>query len=425
MPTRESPSVTPHSERLRALVAAGARPSLGFAWPRSPPDGVRRVLPLPRSRAAIAVAAVLFTVMCVPLFAVGLPQLRSDGGLADFSITLFRGFWLLGWAVGTAIPGLALAVLTLSREVLTVRPGSLELRVELAGFGFGTRYAAAEVRNLRPAVGDSANGTAWRGDHLAFDYAGVPIQLGNHLDASAASALRAELLQVLGSAPAPDSFGPIGDQPPQPVPVIDPPVIAPPAPASRLALAGLVFANLVPLFGVLLLGWRVGDIMLLYWAESVIIGLVNIAKLLVIGRWAASFYVPFFTAHYGAFMAGHLLFVYQFFVRGAERGGDAPLNEVGATLMSLWPALLGLAASHLLSFWQNFIGRGEYTRTKLATQMHAPYQRVFIMQFTIIIGGMLSLAVGSTVPALVLLIALKIALDVYAHRGERRRVDAN
>ncbi len=65
MPTRESPSVTPHSERLRALVAAGARPSLGFAWPRSPRDGVRRVLPLPRSRAAIAVAAVLFTVMCV------------------------------------------------------------------------------------------------------------------------------------------------------------------------------------------------------------------------------------------------------------------------------------------------------------------------------------------------------------------------
>lgn len=423
MPTRESPSVTPHSERLRALVAAGARPSLGFAWPRTPRDGVRRVLPLPRSRAAIAVAAVLFAVMCVPLFAVGLPQLRSGGGLADFSFTLFRGFWLLGWAVGAAIPGLALAVLTLSREVVSARPGSLELRVELAGFGFGARYAAAEVRNLRPAVGDGTRGTAWRGDHLAFEYGGVPIQLGNHLDASAACALRAELLQVMGSAPAldspaPDNSGAISEQPPHAVPVIDSP-----APASRLALAGLVLANLVPLFGVLLLGWRVGDIMLLYWAESVIIGLVNVAKLLIIGRWAASFYVPFFIGHYGAFMAGHLLFVYQFFVRGAEHGGDAPLNEVAATLMSLWPALLGLAASHLLSFWQNFIGRREYTRTKLATQMHAPYQRVFIMQFTIIIGGMLSLAVGSTVPALALLVALKIALDVNAHRGERRRVD--
>jgi len=49
----------------------------------------------------------------------------------------------------------------------------------------------------------------------------------------------------------------------------------------------------------------------------------------------------------------------------------------------------------------------------------APYRRVTLMQFTLIFGGWLVMALNNPLPALALLIALKVAADLYAHRGER------
>ena len=43
-------------------------------------------------------------------------------------------------------------------------------------------------------------------------------------------------------------------------------------PRGRLVLLVLVLANLIPLFGVLYLDWDVGSIVVLYWAENLIIG---------------------------------------------------------------------------------------------------------------------------------------------------------
>jgi hypothetical protein len=41
----------------------------------------------------------------------------------------------------------------------------------------------------------------------------------------------------------------------------------------------LVVANLVPLLGAVLLGWNVGAIVVLYWFESVIVGILNVPKI--------------------------------------------------------------------------------------------------------------------------------------------------
>jgi hypothetical protein len=423
--TPTSPPAAKRLAGLRALGIAAPRPRFGYAWPHTPRDGLRRVLPLRRWKTAIGVAGALFALMCVPLFALGLPALHAQGGLVNFSTSLLQWFWLLGWSAGAALPGLALAVLLFGREVVSAVPGCLRLRVEVLGLGLGADYPAQEVHELRLATGDAAQGTGWRGTHLAFDYHAIAVPFGCDLDTAAASALCLELQRILAR---PASTAQIA---PHAVPA-PPPASAPQAPAavaitrtataaSRLALLGLVAANLLPLIGVLALGWRVGEIMLIYWAESVIIGLINIAKLIVIGRWAALFYAPFFVGHYGAFMAGHLMFVYMIFLRGPLAVGNIEVSEVLNTLHTLWPALLGLTVSHLLSFVQNFIGRREYLGTNVSAQMNAPYKRVFIMQFTIIIGGMLTLACGSSLPALGLLIALKLLVDINAHHGERQR----
>ena len=74
-------------------------------------------------------------------------------------------------------------------------------------------------------------------------------------------------------------------------------------------MLALVAANLVPLAGALFLGWDLAAIMLLYWAESAIIGFFNLCKMLVIGGWGAAFIGVFFIVHFGGFLAGHFIFI--------------------------------------------------------------------------------------------------------------------
>ena len=54
------------------------------------------------------------------------------------------------------------------------------------------------------------------------------------------------------------------------------------------------------------------------------------------------------------------------------------------------------------------------------TQMSAPYKRIFIMHFTIILSGFLFLALNEPRFSVVLLVVFKILADYVAHRKEHR-----
>ena len=79
---------------------------------------------------------------------------------------------------------------------------------------------------------------------------------------------------------------------------------------------------------------------------------------------------------------------------------------------------IGLAVSHGISFWFNYIGRGEYRRVSSARLMAAPYARVVVLHLTIIIGAFVSVFLGSPVGALIVLVLLKTGLDLALHRRE-------
>ena len=49
--------------------------------------------------------------------------------------------------------------------------------------------------------------------------------------------------------------------------------------SSSLTVVFLVAVNLIPLFGVLFLGWGLFPIMVLYWLENGIVGLFNLPKI--------------------------------------------------------------------------------------------------------------------------------------------------
>lgn len=238
-----APSSSDRLSRLRALGSAAPGLRIGFALPLRPPAGLRRVLPLRRWKAAIVITGVVFAVLCLPLASVGIPSLETRGSLFNLSTQLFQWFWLLGWSLGALLPGLALAVLMLGREVVIARPGLLTLRLEVLGFGLTGDYPAAGVRDLRYVQAASARGSLWRGPHLAFNYYDVPIAFGSDIDITDASELRFALTHVLAS--------PLMEPAPQPAAMASPaaPVaIAPLTPLHQRRPARLrSLASLLPI----------------------------------------------------------------------------------------------------------------------------------------------------------------------------------
>jgi len=194
----------------------------------------------------------------------------------------------------------------------------------------------------------------------------------------------------------------------------------------RASALALIMANLVPLFGVLALDWDVAPIMVFYWAENLVVGFFNVLKMRRAQGSAAGSgttlngrpvtdgdrrsMILFFIVHYGMFTLVHGLFVAIMF--GARFRGV--FSELGL-------ALLFLTVSHGISYWRNFIGRGEYERVSFVGLFWRPYPRVIIMHITILLGGAWAQAKGSPIYALLVLVFLKTAIDLALHLLERRK----
>jgi len=195
-----------------------------------------------------------------------------------------------------------------------------------------------------------------------------------------------------------------------------------------LSAALLLVANLVPLYGVLTLDWSVGSVILLFWLENLIIGLLNLLRIVsaspeCIRSGEKISNGMFFTLHYGIFCFVHGLFLIQFFgdqqssVAGSELPGT--VLRIVTEEQLLWP-LAGIALSHFFSYYLNYIGNGEYRHTSAKKLMGQPYKRIMVMHATIIFGGLAIQALGQPVAALLLLLGIKIAIDLVAHWQEHR-----
>ncbi|HZI22508.1 MAG TPA: DUF6498-containing protein [Gemmatimonadales bacterium] len=193
----------------------------------------------------------------------------------------------------------------------------------------------------------------------------------------------------------------------------------------------LVAANLVPLAGVLFLGWSVYATLLLFWVENAIVGGFNVLRMLCArpdnpALWVVKVgMIPFFTFHYGMFVTVHGIFVLTLFGGIHERGFPGPaefLHQVRAA--GIGAAALVLVLSHAVSFGFNYIGAGEYRTANLAQLMGAPYGRVMLLHVVILGGGFLVQALGTPVVALALLVVLKTGLDLAAHLREHAAAPA-
>lgn len=381
-----------------------------------PASGTPLDLPARRMWPAGLIVGAMFAIFAGILW-VQVANLHPQGlrNVFHLSVMLFEVFWIIGWSVGVFVLGALTVLLLFYGESARLAGGRLVLVPRLGPLKFICEYDLARMRNLRLEHSGSAEIV-----RIRFDYGNGSCGLGDSMPRANAEQL---IATIRGAAPtvtmpAEPALMEAAALPKPAVPA-NLPAQEPLALTSPSALA-LIAANLVPLAGVLLGQWKLGDVMVLFWSESAIIGFYTVLKMAVAGKWAALFAVPFFVGHFGGFMAAHFMFVYGFFLDGFVGGGPEPgaLAALKGLFTPLWPALAALFASHGVSFAANFLGQREYAGATVQNLMAAPYKRIVVMHVTIIFGGGLTMMLNTPAPALALLILLKIAADLRAHTRE-------
>ncbi len=204
----------------------------------------------------------------------------------------------------------------------------------------------------------------------------------------------------------------------------------------------LLLANLVPIAALFIFHWDVFSLLFLFWLENVIIGLLNVVKMLLAGVGARDmpryggvifgvmkfFMIPFFCIHYGMFTFAHGMFVVAIFGKTALHGFSGFSLPLVAQIIQdnhlEWP-LAALVVSNLIGFGWDYLWKGEFRRTNPAELMTAPYRRVMVMHITVIVGAMLTMALHAPEAALILLVGLKTITDLWGHQKEREKLAAN
>lgn len=345
----------------------------------------------------------------------------AERGMSDMLFNLFNLFWVMGWTVGVVILGLLTVLFLFYDQAARITGDRLVTVSKLGPVKIFSEYLLRDIRNLRLVNARNEGEVSVR-----FDYAAGDRGLGDAMPREDAERLiaivRAAMPMAMSEAPSDAA-----DEEPLPTPPREahkpaPARSAEPLPLDAPSALFLLAANLVPLAGVLFLGWGMGNVMVLYWAESAIIGFYTLLKMAVVGKFVVLLAGPFFVGHFGGFMAAHFLFIYGLFLTaGLKPSQEPPVLQALATLFfPLWPALLALLLSHGISFAMHFVAGKEYQGQTVSGLMTAPYRRIFIMQLAVIVGAWGAALLKSALPALLLLVALKTAADLRAHRSEHR-----
>lgn len=194
----------------------------------------------------------------------------------------------------------------------------------------------------------------------------------------------------------------------------------------------LILVNLVPLYGVWFLGWDANRIFLFYCLETILIGVFNVFKMLMVIIWGKKveanpkeeltgifryFLVVFFIFHYGffVFVQTQLFFVISNIVDNHSFG--ISYKEVWESLGVEGHLLLGLFASYyLLDLLFNFINNAQYKTAELNKLMFLPYIRIFVQQFVVIAGGVFLMFNANSL-FILFFIGIKIGIEIITANG--------
>lgn len=188
-----------------------------------------------------------------------------------------------------------------------------------------------------------------------------------------------------------------------------------------LSIFVLIAVNLYPIFGVIYFGWDIFEIVILYVAETFIVGLSNALQMSFVKSDQKQVMIPFFLFHYNFFVAIQTVFIILLF--GTDNGfefmsADGWFNFLATisrkdVLISI--GLLGIG--HIYSFYNDFYRKRIFEIYYLNYFFALPYRRIFVQQFVVLIGGAVSLLFDTPMGYLIILIFFKTIIDLWVQKN--------
>jgi len=209
---------------------------------------------------------------------------------------------------------------------------------------------------------------------------------------------------------------------------------------SYWSLVSLVLANLVPVFGVLYWEWSVVAVVLLYWGENIVVGFLNIFKILIAqGKadlksraykaWkfdkpvSKTYVMVNYLFGFVMFAIGHFLAVMFVIVSRDTAFVDKLVSDFYGYCYEFLGLLLVFFVSHMISFFANYICRQEYKVRCPLNQMQSWFDRVVTLHlFVMVVGFGLSFGYEfvSQIVLVGILMVLKTFFDLLKHWQEHK-----
>jgi len=191
--------------------------------------------------------------------------------------------------------------------------------------------------------------------------------------------------------------------------------------------------DLLPIYGVIAWGWTAVPLVLLYWMENIVAGVMTIPRLVVSGASYGAMGMllglalsAFFVFHYGLFCMVHGTFLMGFaaFAQGPQAVATMPVMDItGMFAFSLnsglhvdW-MLYAIATFQVIVFLWEFLIKGEWKNTNPMAEMFAPYSRIIVLHFGLFVGAGALFVLGQPMLGVLGLIIFRAIWGVITNAG--------
>lgn len=207
-----------------------------------------------------------------------------------------------------------------------------------------------------------------------------------------------------------------------------------------LVVLGLA-VDLFPIYGVLAFGWNAVPLVMLYWMENVIAGVLTIPRIVIsgatyggVGLAAGLGLSVFFVFHYGLFCFVHGTFLVVFIAFGGGALGEQSTFMMDIGGMFQFGMNSGLHVEYfvyaiiafqvLVLFWE-FLIKGEWRTSNPMAEMFAPYRRIIVLHLAIFGGAFGLFLLGQPMIGVLALIVFRAVYGVVTNAKDAFAFDSD
>ena len=188
---------------------------------------------------------------------------------------------------------------------------------------------------------------------------------------------------------------------------------------------------LVLLIGVFYFGWKAEIVVIAYFLETIIVGIIHVCKMIMVNSYSdvqkqetSKSYntitgfaaIPFFMAHYFFFIFMQSIFIFTMLNQLIPKGNSSfDVFSNYAYLLSqhdILMAFLTLAVTNVAITFKSFVLPGAYKTTTVSKMFFQPYVRIIIQQFVTILAGFFIMIVGGSIVVALLIIGFRLVTDL-------------